>query len=61
MTYNEKGVYFMSNSTKLEIEEISRQLMELKAKDMAKFYEYKGRINALYEKEMELHNKNNLN
>lgn len=43
----------MSDSTKLELEEISRQLKELKSKDVKKYYEYKGRINALYEKEME--------
>lgn len=50
----------MNDSTKLELEEISRQLMELKLKDISKYYEYKGRISALYEKEVESHNKKNV-
>ncbi len=43
----------MKKTTYEEIKEIGKELMELKKKNPNKFYEYKGRIDALYEKAIE--------
>lgn len=43
----------MINTTKNELKELAEQLTLLKSKNPTKYYEYKGRINALYEKEIE--------
>lgn len=51
----------MSNKfTSEELMEIALQLSILKSKNPSKFYEYKGRINALYENEIEKEDKHNI-